>query len=59
MCIFEAFLREKFVGLFITNKFQTMIDKNPKVKSGKKDLAESEVLDAVEEICDNYKTFKE
>jgi hypothetical protein len=36
-----------------------MIDKNPKVKSGKKDLAESEVLDAVEEICDNYKTFKE
>lgn len=48
----------RIIGLYVTKTFKEKIDRYPSVKSGKKLLSESVVIELMEELCDNQKTFE-
>ena len=48
----------RIVGLFMSNNLQQKIDLYPSVKSGKKELSESTVVDIIDDVCNNWKTFE-
>merc|ERR1712130_28267 len=48
----------RIVGLYAAKKFQEKIDIYPSVKSGKKLLSESTVIELMEDLYDNDKSFE-
>ena len=49
----------RIISMEINQRITGEINKFPSVKSGKKDLSEDRVLEIIEEICDDPKTFKD
>ena len=48
----------RIVGLYMSEKLQAKIDLFPSVKAGKKELTESVVVDLIDDVCNNLKTFE-